>query len=249
MPRDGRITLAGLDAAVDGCRQCDLWRDATQGVAGMGPPNARMILVGEQPGDQEDKAGEPFVGPAGRILDDALGEVGLDRRELYVTNAVKHFKWEARGKRRIHQRPNRTQVVACHDWLELGSPPCRRPRRSSPSGPSPGSRCWARRSRSVSRAARSSCWMAGSSSPRSTRRPCCGLAAARSAPRCSTGSSPTCAKPRLSSAEHRSRRWTQVWSAGRGQSLGSTSSRRNRKKPSVTSPICDTYTSSKPASR
>ncbi|MET0729461.1 MAG: UdgX family uracil-DNA binding protein [Acidimicrobiales bacterium] len=110
--------LAALAEEAARCRACDLWKVGTQTVFGAGPPGARLVLVGEQPGDEEDKAGEPFVGPAGRLLDDAIDEAGLARDELYVTNAVKHFKWEARGKRRIHQRPNRTEVVACHQWLE-----------------------------------------------------------------------------------------------------------------------------------
>ncbi|MEY2449581.1 MAG: uracil-DNA glycosylase [Acidimicrobiaceae bacterium] len=100
------------------CRNCDLWRNATQTVFGVGPVPAEMMLVGEQPGDQEDLAAEPFVGPAGRVLDEALEEVKLDRRRLYLTNAVKHFKWTPRGKRRIHQKPNREEVRACTPWLE-----------------------------------------------------------------------------------------------------------------------------------
>jgi DNA polymerase len=110
--------LARLAVEAAGCRACDLWKRATQTVFGAGPASARVALVGEQPGDEEDRAGAPFVGPAGRLLDDAVTEAGLDRRRLYVTNAVKHFKWEARGKRRIHDKPNRTEVVACHQWLE-----------------------------------------------------------------------------------------------------------------------------------
>jgi DNA polymerase len=110
--------LAQLAAEAAGCRACDLWKVGTQTVFGRGPARARVVLVGEQPGDEEDKVGEPFVGPAGRLLDDAVEEAGLDRPSLYVTNAVKHFKWEPRGKRRIHQKPNRTEVVACHQWLE-----------------------------------------------------------------------------------------------------------------------------------
>ncbi len=99
------------------CKRCDLWRDATQTVFGDGPDDADVMLVGEQPGDKEDLAGEPFVGPAGRLLDDALDEAGIERSTVYVTNAVKHFKWKPRGKRRIHDKPNRTEVVACHQWL------------------------------------------------------------------------------------------------------------------------------------
>jgi DNA polymerase len=111
-------TIADLaDQAAD-CRACDLWERATQVVFGAGPRSARLLLVGEQPGDEEDRAGEPFVGPAGRLLDQAIEAADLERRTLYVTNAVKHFKWEPRGKRRIHQKPNRTEVVACRPWLE-----------------------------------------------------------------------------------------------------------------------------------
>jgi uracil-DNA glycosylase len=116
MARIDPIAVLAADAA--DCRACDLWERGTQTVFGRGPADARVVLVGEQPGDEEDKVGEPFVGPAGRLLDDAVRDAGLDRPSLYVTNAVKHFKWEGRGKRRIHQRPNRTEVVACHQWLE-----------------------------------------------------------------------------------------------------------------------------------
>jgi uracil-DNA glycosylase len=107
--------LAG-DAA--DCRACDLWRDATQTVFGEGPPDAELMIVGEQPGDREDLAGRPFVGPAGRVLDDALAAAGIERERIYVTNAVKHFKWRARGKRRIHDKPNRAEVAACRPWLD-----------------------------------------------------------------------------------------------------------------------------------
>jgi uracil-DNA glycosylase len=112
------ITIDQLRAEAAGCTACDLYEGATQTVFGEGPADADAMLVGEQPGDQEDKAGEPFVGPAGRVLDDALRDAGVDRRQVYVTNAVKHFKFEQRGKRRIHQRPNRTEQVACHRWIE-----------------------------------------------------------------------------------------------------------------------------------
>jgi DNA polymerase len=110
--------LALLAEEARGCTACELWKRGTQTVFGEGPANARVALVGEQPGDEEDRAGHPFVGPAGRLLDDAVADAGLDRRRIYVTNAVKHFKWEARGKRRIHDKPSRTEVVACHQWLE-----------------------------------------------------------------------------------------------------------------------------------
>jgi uracil-DNA glycosylase len=100
------------------CTACPLYRDATQTVFGEGPKNARLMLLGEQPGDQEDLAGKPFVGPAGKLLDRALDEAGIDRNEVYVTNTVKHFKWEPRGKRRIHQKPNSREIAACRPWLE-----------------------------------------------------------------------------------------------------------------------------------
>ena len=100
------------------CRNCDLWKCGTQTVFGEGGAHSRLMLVGKQPGDREDIEGRPFVGPAGKLLDRALEEVGIDRDQVYVTNAVKHFKWEARGKRRIHQKPNASEVRACHPWLE-----------------------------------------------------------------------------------------------------------------------------------
>jgi len=109
--------LADIAEQAAGCTACDLYRDATQTVFGEGPVPASMMLVGEQPGDKEDKAGHPFVGPAGRVLDQALKEAGLVRDEVYVTNAVKHFKWTARGKRRIHQKPNAEEIEACNRWL------------------------------------------------------------------------------------------------------------------------------------
>jgi uracil-DNA glycosylase len=101
------------------CKNCSLWERATQTVFGEGPETARVVLVGEQPGDAEDRAGRPFVGPAGQLLDYALIEAGIDRSLVYVTNAVKHFKWEPRGKRRIHQKPNASEIAACRPWLEL----------------------------------------------------------------------------------------------------------------------------------
>jgi DNA polymerase len=110
--------LASLAAAAKQCRGCPLYRDATQTVFGRGPANARVVLVGEQPGDQEDLRDAPFVGPAGEVLDRALGEAGLDREALYVTNAVKHFKFVLRGKRRIHQTPRLSEIVACRPWVE-----------------------------------------------------------------------------------------------------------------------------------
>jgi DNA polymerase len=112
-----RPTLRSLERQVHACRDCPLWARATQAVFGEGPARASIVLVGEQPGHEEDRAGEPFVGPAGRLLDRALDAAGIDRRRIYVTNAVKHFKWEPRGKRRLHKAPNRTEVVACHQWL------------------------------------------------------------------------------------------------------------------------------------
>ena len=100
------------------CEACHLYKRATQTVFGEGPKDAAIMLVGEQPGDYEDVAGKPFVGPAGKIMDQALEEAGIDRRKVYVTNAVKHFKWEPRGKRRIHQKPNSREIAACRPWLE-----------------------------------------------------------------------------------------------------------------------------------
>jgi uracil-DNA glycosylase family protein len=109
--------LAELHAAAEGCRGCHLYADATQVVFGQGPPSARLIMVGEQPGDAEDKRGEPFVGPAGKLLDRALEEAGIDRSLVYVTNSVKHFKFKASGKRRIHATPDRVEITACRPWL------------------------------------------------------------------------------------------------------------------------------------
>ena len=100
------------------CRDCPLWANATQTVFGAGDPHARVMLVGEQPGDEEDKKGLPFVGPAGRLLDRALEAAGVEREHLYVTNAVKHFKWQLRGKRRLHKTPAQREIEACHQWLE-----------------------------------------------------------------------------------------------------------------------------------
>lgn len=111
-------TLEEVAAGVDFCRRCDLWRDATQGVVGEGAGQARLMVVGEQPGDQEDLAGQPFVGPAGKVLDQALEEAGVPRAEIYLTNAVKHFGHELRGKRRIHQTPKTSEVTACRWWLD-----------------------------------------------------------------------------------------------------------------------------------
>jgi DNA polymerase len=111
-------SLPQLAAQAGRCRRCDLWRNATQTVFGEGPADARVVLVGEQPGDREDIVGSPFVGPAGQLLERALGEAGIDRRVLYVTNAVKHFKFEPRGKRRLHKTPSQQQAAACRSWLE-----------------------------------------------------------------------------------------------------------------------------------
>jgi uracil-DNA glycosylase family protein len=104
--------------AAAGCRACHLWKLGTQTVFGAGSPKSELMLVGEQPGDQEDLAGKPFVGPAGQLLDRALDEAGIDRKVAYVTNVVKHFKWQPRGKRRIHQKPNSTEIAACRPWLD-----------------------------------------------------------------------------------------------------------------------------------
>jgi uracil-DNA glycosylase len=113
-----RPTLPKLKEAAAGCRACPLWELGTQTVFGEGLKSAELVLVGEQPGDQEDLAGKPFVGPAGRLLDKALEEAGIDRKLAYVTNVVKHFKWQPRGKRRIHQKPNAAEIAACRPWLD-----------------------------------------------------------------------------------------------------------------------------------
>lgn len=112
-----RPTLPKLREAAAGCKACDLWKTGTQTVFGEGSTHAKVMFVGEQPGDKEDLAGKPFVGPAGAILDKALVAAGIDRKEVFVTNAVKHFKWEPRGKRRIHKRPNQLEIAACRPWL------------------------------------------------------------------------------------------------------------------------------------
>ena len=114
-----RPTLPGVREIAAGCKACDLYKRGTQTVFGEGPPKAELMLVGEQPGDAEDLAGHPFVGPAGRLLDTALEEAGIDRSQVYVTNVVKHFKWEPRGKRRIHAKPNAAEIGACRVWLEV----------------------------------------------------------------------------------------------------------------------------------
>jgi DNA polymerase len=111
-------TLESLRAAATGCKACDLWKSGTQTVFGEGPSRCGVMLVGEKPGDREDIAGRPFVGPAGGLLDAALEEAGISRGQVYVTNVVKHFKWEARGKRRIHKKPNSVEISACLPWLE-----------------------------------------------------------------------------------------------------------------------------------
>jgi uracil-DNA glycosylase len=110
--------LGSLRDAAESCRGCDLWENATQTVFGEGATKATMMFIGEQPGDKEDIEGKPFVGPAGRILDEALQEAGIERSRVYVTNAVKHFRWVQRGKRRLHEKPNSQQVRACRPWLE-----------------------------------------------------------------------------------------------------------------------------------
>jgi uracil-DNA glycosylase len=117
-PEDDADTIPELREAAKGCRRCPLWRDATQTVFGEGPDNAKVIFVGEQPGDQEDLAGKPFVGPAGKVFDAILDDAGVDRQKVYVTNAVKHFKFEPRGKRRIHSKPNAGEVRACRWWID-----------------------------------------------------------------------------------------------------------------------------------
>ncbi len=111
-------TIEKLQEAAKECRACPLWKTGTQTVFGEGSPHAKVIFVGEQPGNEEDLAGKPFVGPAGKLLDKALAEAGIDRDEVYVTNAVKHFKWEPKGKRRIHKKPSSREIAACRPWLE-----------------------------------------------------------------------------------------------------------------------------------
>jgi uracil-DNA glycosylase family protein len=113
-----RLSLPALRETVQTCRGCGLYRHATQAVFGEGSSSAEVMLVGEQPGDAEDREGRPFVGPAGRLLDRALEQAGIDRAATYVTNVVKHFKWQARGKRRIHQKPSWTEIAACRPWLD-----------------------------------------------------------------------------------------------------------------------------------
>ncbi|HEX5474378.1 MAG TPA: UdgX family uracil-DNA binding protein [Vicinamibacterales bacterium] len=113
-----RPSLGSVRKAAAGCKACDLYARGTQTVFGEGPSRAEIMMVGEQPGDAEDVAGHPFVGPAGRLLDRALEQAGIDRRRVYVTNIVKHFKWEPRGKRRIHAKPNAAEIAACRPWLE-----------------------------------------------------------------------------------------------------------------------------------
>jgi DNA polymerase len=113
-----RPTLSALRAAAQRCKACPLWKTGTQTVFGEGQSKATVIFVGEQPGNDEDLAGKPFVGPAGKLLDKALQEAGIGRSEVYVTNVVKHFKWEPKGKRRIHKKPNLREIAACRPWLE-----------------------------------------------------------------------------------------------------------------------------------
>jgi uracil-DNA glycosylase len=112
------FSLSALREAAQSCRGCDLYRDATQTVFGEGSKRSEVMFVGEQPGDQEDLSGKPFVGPAGKLLDKAMADAGIDRTEAYVTNVVKHFKWQARGKRRIHQKPTWSEMTACRPWLD-----------------------------------------------------------------------------------------------------------------------------------
>src|SRR5580704_11654666 len=116
IPRNG--SLKALRRASRNCQACDLWQNATQTVFGEGPPRAKIMMIGEQPGNQEDLEGKPFVGPAGKLLDEALLAAGIDRKRIYLTNAVKHFKWEPRGKRRIHKKPGAKEMDACRPWLE-----------------------------------------------------------------------------------------------------------------------------------
>jgi len=113
-----QLSLPALREAAAGCRACDLYKTGTQTVFGEGAEHAQVMFVGEQPGDREDREGKPFVGPAGRVLDEALEEAGIDRGHVYITNAVKHFKWKPQGKRRLHQKPNAAEINACRPWLD-----------------------------------------------------------------------------------------------------------------------------------
>ena len=113
-----RLTLPALKAAAADCKACDLWKKGTQTVFGDGSRRANVLFIGEQPGNEEDLTGKPFVGPAGKLFDNALEDAGIDRKQTYVTNVVKHFKWEPRGKRRIHKKPNAVEIAACRPWLE-----------------------------------------------------------------------------------------------------------------------------------
>ena len=113
-----KLSLLSLEKAAADCKACDLWKRGTQTVFGEGSGRSKVLFVGEQPGNEEDLTGHPFVGPAGRLLDTALEEAGIDRSQVYVSNVVKHFKWEPRGKRRIHKKPNSTEIAACRPWLE-----------------------------------------------------------------------------------------------------------------------------------
>jgi uracil-DNA glycosylase family protein len=113
-----QLSLPSLKTAAAQCQACDLWKKGTQTVFGEGRRKSKIMFVGEQPGNEEDLTGKPFVGPAGRLLDEALEEAGIDRQQTYVTNVVKHFKWEPRGKRRIHKKPNSIEIAACYPWLE-----------------------------------------------------------------------------------------------------------------------------------
>ena len=114
----GDVSIAALRAAAARCRACPLWKNATQTVFGAGPARPAILLVGEQPGDREDRLGAPFVGPAGRVLDEALAAAGIPRARVYLTNVVKHFKWKPSGKRRLHEKPNAREVRACRPWLD-----------------------------------------------------------------------------------------------------------------------------------
>jgi uracil-DNA glycosylase family protein len=119
MPAQINLATEQISDSLQHCRRCDLWRHGSQAVAGEGAGNARIMLVGEQPGVEDDLRGRPFVGPAGRILDQCLNAAPLERNEIFVTNAVKHFKWEPRGKRRLHKKPNLREIAACNVWLQM----------------------------------------------------------------------------------------------------------------------------------
>ena len=210
MPDDIQLDLEALPAitslrelakAENECRRCPLYKHATQAVPGEGRRDARLMLVGEQPGDKEDLAGRPFVGPAGRVLDRALAEAQIPRSEVFVTNAVKHFKHEMRGKRRLHKRPNAYEIERCKIWLELERAIVKPPP-SSRSAPPRRAACSA--GRSPSRRCADECCISPTAPPPSspsTRRSCCGSRTTPTRSGSTEISSPICGRPQGSSPQ------------------------------------------------